>query len=554
MRGRLAALLLLGAPVAHGQSVAIVDATVIPMDREAVLEHHTVLVRGDRIVSIGPSADTRVPDGAVRIDGSGRYLLPGLADAHVHLAGTPFAPGRAEFGDAPLYLAYGVTTVVNLGGSAEHLDWRRRIVAGGLLAPNLYTSPPFFNEPRVNTPEDVDREIAATVAAGYDLVKFREIVGREPAPTTVGLSLAAYRRMNDAARRAGLPLVGHAPVNLGLDAMIDARQQALAHVGELTRLHFNPVIRERWSLIAGGAGLLVALVVALGSAAMGVLRRMRRAAVPSRLGWPTSVLAGAGLVAAVSYLAFSPGGPFFESDGLRVAFTAAGVAIAIATVVLAGRRSPMALPAAAMTYWVFVWTPICWRSSPAAIERVARQLKGAGIVVQSTLINYDAFSVSRLPTLARDPAIDFLQPSVRDRWRSLPQEVTGPQKLNRYPEFTRQVTAALHRAGVPLIAATDALGFPLVVPGSSLHRELALLRDAGLTPYEAIRAATVTPASFLGKAEEFGTVVAGRRADLLLVEGNPLQDLSALRRPLAVMVRGRWLDRERLDAMLAALR
>src|SRR5262245_26960492 len=358
------------------------------MDREAALEHHTVVVRGDRIVSLGPSAATRVPEDAVRIDGSGRSLVPGLADAHVHLAGTPFAPGRAEFGDAPLYLAYGVTTVVNLGGTAEHLDWRRRIAAGELLAPTIYTSPPFFNEPRVHTPEDVEREIAATVAAGYDLLKFREIVGRDPAPTTVGLSLAAYRRMNDAARRAGLPLVGHAPVNLGLDAMIEARQQSLAHVGELTRIYFNPVIRERWSLIAGAAGLAVTLVVGLGSAARRVVRRIRRAPAPARESWAGSLLAGAGLVAAVSYLAFSPGGPLFESDGLRVAFTAAAAAIVGATLVLVRRRSPLALAAAAMSYWVVVWTPICWRSSQAGIERVARQVKGAGIVVQSTLVNY----------------------------------------------------------------------------------------------------------------------------------------------------------------------
>jgi len=82
------------------------------------------------------------------------------------------------------------------------------------------------NEPRVSSPEEVEREIAATVPAGYDLLKFREIVGRDPAPTTVGLSLTAYQRMNDAARRAGLPLVGHAPVNLSLEAMLDARQQS----------------------------------------------------------------------------------------------------------------------------------------------------------------------------------------------------------------------------------------------------------------------------------------------------------------------------------------
>ncbi len=551
----LAGLMLLVAAATGAQPVAIVDVTVIPMNRETALAHQTVMVQGERIVSVGPAGSTRVPDDAVIIDGSGRYLVPGLTDAHVHLAGTIFGRGREEFGDAPLYLAYGVTTVFNLGGTAEHLDWRRRVIAGDLLAPTIYTSPPFFNEPYVTSPEDVEREIAASAAAGYDFLKFREIVNPRRGPTTVGLSGMAYSTMNDAARQAGLPLIGHAPVNLGLDAMLEARQQSLAHVGELTRLYFNPVMRHRWSLLAGGIGLLIVLVVIFAALLMRVMRRNRpmhrrhARAVP----WPTAALGSAGVIAAACYVAFSPGGPLFDSDGLRGVFTASGLVIVGATIALTWRRSLVVIPAVAMTYWMLVWAPIGWRSSQAGIDQVARSLKEAGTVVQSTLIVYDSFSASRRPALARDPAIDYLQPSARDRWRQLPQDVTGVQALNQYPEFTSRVTAALHRAGVPLVAGTDALGVSLITPGSSFHRELELLREAGLTPYEVLHTATMAPASFLGKTEEFGSIQAGRRADLLLVARDPLQDLSSLRQPLAVMVRGRWLRRELLDTMLAGL-
>ena len=259
------------------------------------------------------------------------------------------------------------------------------------------------------------------------------------------------------------------------------------------------------------------------------------------------------MVAAACYVAFSPGGPLFDSDGLRAVFTASGLVIVGATIALAWRRSLVVIPAVAMTYWMLVWAPIGWRSSQAGIDQVARRLKEAGTVVQSTLIVYDSFSASRRPALARDPAIDYLQASARDRWRQLPQDVTGVQALNQYPEFISRVTAALHRAGVPLVAGTDALGVSLITPGSSFHRELELLREAGLTPYEVLHTATMAPASFLGKTEEFGSIQAGRRADLLLVARDPLQDLSSLRQPLAVMVRGRWLRRELLDTMLAGL-
>ena len=97
MRVTLVGLLLLVVPASPGaQSVAIVDVTVIPMDRETTLAHHTVVVRGERIVSVGPTENTPVPDDAVIIDATGRYLVPGLTDAHVHLAGGRDLPRRQQ--------------------------------------------------------------------------------------------------------------------------------------------------------------------------------------------------------------------------------------------------------------------------------------------------------------------------------------------------------------------------------------------------------------------------------------------------------------------------
>src|SRR5206468_10153222 len=99
----------------------------------------------------------------------------------------------------------------------------------------IYTSGPFINEPRVNTPEEVQREIVAQARQGYDLIKFHELPD-----TTTGLSLAAYRKMNETAREVGIPLVGHAPNNLGLDVMLEERQ-SLAHVGNLGNIYFLPL-------------------------------------------------------------------------------------------------------------------------------------------------------------------------------------------------------------------------------------------------------------------------------------------------------------------------
>ncbi len=94
------------------------------------------------------------------------------------------------------------------------------------------------------------------------------------------------------------------------------------------------------------------------------------------------------------------------------------------------------------------------------------------------------------------------------------------------------------------------MGFPWMIPGASLHEELGLLAGAGLSPYEALRTATVNPAIFLGRENDLGILAPGKRADLLLVDGNPLESLSHLRDPAGVMLAGRWLPREELVAML----
>ena len=86
----LAAAIALTASIARpvvAQSVAFVDVNVVPMDRERVLQHQTVVVSGDRIVAMGPASSTAVPEGAARIDGRGKYLMPGLAEMHAHVIG-----------------------------------------------------------------------------------------------------------------------------------------------------------------------------------------------------------------------------------------------------------------------------------------------------------------------------------------------------------------------------------------------------------------------------------------------------------------------------------
>src|SRR3954469_20902047 len=132
---RLFAFLLFLSTVALGQTYVFTDVSVIPMDRNIVLRGQNVVVEDGKITAVVHARKTKPLKNATVINGKGKYLIPGLTDAHVHLLNAD------EF---PLYLANGVTTVFNLDGRPAHLAWRKQIEAGKLLGPTIFTSGPIF--------------------------------------------------------------------------------------------------------------------------------------------------------------------------------------------------------------------------------------------------------------------------------------------------------------------------------------------------------------------------------------------------------------------------
>lgn len=487
-------------------TVAFTNVNVIPLDHEGVEPDQTVLVHGDRIAEVGSGYKIKVPSDALVIDCTGQYLVPGLTDAHVHLPTRPipWAHTRDDFGDAPLYLAYGVTTVVNLGGTPTLLEWRKRVQAGTLLGPTIYTAGPFVNEPRVNTPEEVEREIVTQAQLGYDLIKFHELLR-----TTTGLSLPAYRRMVETARRIGIPLIGHAPVNLGIDEMLQERQ-SIAHLGMLSNIYFLPFSSHTTVLFVTAVASLILICLALTSVVAAVIRRwskrqMRRSeSTVGTIRKLTGLIALTTAGAFVCAFAFLPGSPLFNSTFLRVAFTVLAGIVTAGTLIVGFSAVRLLRDAAVPTLWkirallvvtsavaltvvmLSFWVPVSWRSSDGGIGRVAKRVHDAGIFVQSTLVVYETAITSGRTALISDPAVDFLMPSTREAWR---QEPRRGIPLNRLTAFNQKVAAALNRNGVPIMAGTDAMGLPLVAPGSSLHRELQLLSASGLSPYEVMRSA-----------------------------------------------------------------
>lgn len=152
-----------------------------------------------------------------------------------------------------------------------------------------------------------------------------------------------------------------------------------------------------------------------------------------------------------------------------------------------------------------------------------------------------------------DPRWRYLRSDERARWLRIFAGMSAlPDAIARQRwRAARRIVGQFHRAGVPIVAGTDA-PMPLVYPGFSLHEELALLVDSGLSPREALRAATFTAATVLGMASSTGSVAVGKRADLVLLDGDPTRDIRNTRRIRAVLIAGRLLQRSELDAVLNA--
>lgn len=197
---------------------AFVDVTVIPMDRERRLPGQTVVVRGDRIVALGPVARVEVPDGATRVEGRGKFLIPGLAEMHAHIPGGQASDSAVER-TLFLYVAGGLTTIRGMLGHPRHLELRARAASGELLSPTIYAAGPSLNGNSLPDPAAARRAATEQKEAGYDLLKIHPGVSREAFDTLVTV-----------ARAVGIPYAGHVPTEVGVARAIEARYASIEHL------------------------------------------------------------------------------------------------------------------------------------------------------------------------------------------------------------------------------------------------------------------------------------------------------------------------------------
>ncbi len=561
--------------------VAFVNVAVVSMQEEALLPEQTVVIEGERILSIGPAGALSVPPGATVIDGSGRFLMPGLADMHVHV--------RVPFDDGPLYLAAGITTALSLGTGARAstvaLAWqkvlqeRERTRTTGFMGPTLYVAGPQIQGNASDTPDADERIVRDNAESGFDVVKVHGDVSPE-----------SFDRLHDTARRLGIRVTGHGQRHRGMQP-IYAHRQDLAHVEEYLYAAFNPRTPAMWTAVAGLSIALILFSLANVSWWMGAMwRRLRKQRITDLSSGSRRARRLLGVFAGTAWLLFV--GLFLSvTDPLAGVFAGETVAISLVLVLMllvlsvaivltmhvrsvwregvGTSRSRAAFLSLVGLAWTFVacagfLTPRSWRATEAAMERIAQETLAAGIWVTPNLVSLDyvkRHNTDEFYELIRRPEMRYVRPATRDLWinnnefRQLPEAMRPVQFAiwQRWMHLMSELTGKLHAAGVPLLAGSDAPAPDGVMPGVSLHEELNLLVEAGLSPYEALQTATVNPAIYMEAEQEFGRVAVGLRADLVLLNGNPLEDIGHARSPVGVMKRGRWFSASELDAALEQL-
>jgi imidazolonepropionase-like amidohydrolase len=429
-------------------TLAIVDVTVIPMTRDTALAHHTVVVRDGRIVTVGPVARVAVPRGARRIDGRGRWLIPGLADMHVHLHADDAIPDSVAPRELGVMLANGVTTARLMIGTPEHLVLRRDLLAGRVMGPQLWvaspqlTGRPAENARVVTTADEARAAVREVSEAGYDFVKLTTFISRP-----------VYDAVVDEAARRRIRVVGHVDAQVGIERALAAGQQ-VEHLDDYFEAVLADSVKER--------------------------------------------------------------GPLSNYGVFRLAS----------------------------------W-PLLDHMDDAKIARIAGATARAGVWSGPTLVVFNtAFAIGQTEAEARarpDWALSppawralYLRANAR-YWSDSARLVRTEARRHRFVEVRNRLVKAIVDSGGKVLAGSDSPEW-FMTYGFTLHRELAALVDAGLTPWQALLAATRHPAEFLGAESEWGTIAPGRRADLVLLAGDPRADIHNTSRIAGVSIGGRWLD------------
>jgi imidazolonepropionase-like amidohydrolase len=453
-------LLCLLAPISGvSQNIlAITHANVIDVTGGPTQRNYTVVISGDRITEMGNSSKIRAPKNAEVVDATGKFLIPGLWDMHVHPDGKDYLP---------LFIANGVTGIRVMWGDPEDHEWRKAIEAGDLIGPRMIIASPLVDGPKpywrgsisVSSEAEARQVVIKAKQDGADFVKVYQFLPRD-----------LYFAIADEAKKQGMPFAGHVPISVSAQEASSAGQKSFEH--------------------------LVGILPACSSRSADLLKGQQDDLTEGLLAKPR--FWGAHVV---------------ESRQMMLD-----------------------------TY------------SPDQVAALCAVLKGNGTWQVPTLTLLRMFAYGDDPAFLKDARLKYVPIHTRASWD--PSAIDGKRSPEDFAYMKREfqkdleVVGAMQRAGVGILAGTDTAN-PFCFPGFSLHDEWGLLVQSGLSPMEALQAATLNPARFQGKENDLGTVEKGKIADLVLLDANPLDEIGNTKRIAAVVSAAKFYSRAALDRMLA---
>jgi hypothetical protein len=430
---------------------AFKNVHLVPMTGEKIVESQTVLVKGDRILKIGPSNQIKIPRNAKVIDGQGAHLMPGLADMHVHLR------NDWPLSQLDMYLANGVTTVRDLDGRDFMLHWRDEIKTGQRSGPTIYVS-----ALTIRGYEKNPSELVLKRNSGYDCIKLYSYLSKED-----------FQKVMEITKKHKLYTIGHIPFAVGLDGVIAAGMDEIAHVEELS---FELIDFDRTKNLKPEEWL-----------------------------------------------------PYIINNAIQQKKLSSGFDVKDLNNDQRERLSSI------ISTLKFANIPVC------------TTLVVDDVIVQK-LFEPDEFLARPQSTyLPQKYKQAFLQGKEKHQIQFKGIEDLAPFKY----QLDKTLLVVLHRAGIPLVLGTDA-GTGAMGIVFSIHDELRILVENGFTPYEAILAGTVNAskvvAAMTGRNDS-GTIEVGKRADFILVNKNPLEDITHIRDKRGVMAGGEWYEPAYLQAI-----
>lgn len=418
----------------------IENVNIVPMNEEVVLMNQRVVIANGKIISIEPNSKKSEFRANLRVDGTDKYLIPGLSEMHYHWRNNE----RNIETDFKLLIANGITTVRNMGeyDGQDHISVRNKINNGQLFGPNYYTTGPYLQEDKLQSIEDAIKVVKQHKDKGYDFLKIGD--GRE-------ISKEVYLKLLDEAFKQKVDIIGHAQHNLPLEYSL--RMKSIEHVEEFIYI-------------------------------------------------------------------------FNTSDDFK-----------------------------------------SLNNDTVFLNNAAQQIKNSGIYVAPTLVIFEMITQyldeSKFSKLKENNESKYLPTKDSIYWLSdknhYRADFAGGKDIvglgmkpldffNSYFKWMKTFTKILSDHDIPLLSGSDTFG--MVIPGFSLHKEFQFLQELGLTPYEILKTSTITPARYLNTMASEGTISEGKNANLVLLNENPLEDIKNTKNIEGVMLKGKWLDRKQLDAML----